>query len=92
MYELTRNWAIGLEWARTVDPKRRFVLVNLVRESEEGGIEEEFGSLILQNREQKFRRITWESLVCSVCPELAERFGAVTSYCRPAFPSLASPQ
>jgi hypothetical protein len=90
MYELTRNWAIGLEWARTVDPKRRFVLVNLVRECEEGGIEEEFGSLILQNREQKFRRITWESLVREVCPELTERFRAVTTYCGPAFPGLGS--
>jgi hypothetical protein len=91
LYELVRNWAIGLAWARMGPRKRRFVLVNLVRQSEEVDIEKNFGSLIRQNRWQRFRRVTWESLVRSVCPELAERFGAATSYCRPAFPSLASP-
>ncbi len=90
MYELIRNWAIGLAWARTGRRKRRFFLVNLVRESDEPNIEEEFGTLVKQDAGQRFRRATWESLVRQVCPELAERFAALTAYFRPAFPGLGS--
>lgn len=90
MYELVRNWAIGMAWTRMGRRKGRFVLVNLVRESDERSIEEEFGALVTQNAPQRFRRVTWESLVHHVCPQLAERFRSVTTYCRPAFPGLGS--
>lgn len=61
MYELMRLWLLG-NWIAK-ERKKKFYLINLVPEKKEENIEEDFGSVINQNKENRiFKRITWESI------------------------------
>lgn len=59
-YELLRFWLFGSWIAQTTN--RRFVFVNLVRDSVESTIEADFGRHIRQTDGRRFVRHTWESI------------------------------
>lgn len=59
-YELMRFWLLGSWIAKRIEKK--FLLVNLVRKKAEKQIETNFGRHILQSKERRFVRWTWESL------------------------------
>ena len=59
-YELLRFWLLGSWIAKQLG--KNFVLANLVRQSEETDIENQFGKHIEQSDSNRFVRWTWESL------------------------------
>lgn len=59
-YELLRFWLLG-SWIAE-QQRKRFYLLNLVREGEESSIEAEFGTHIKPSDQRRFIRLTWEDL------------------------------
>ncbi len=59
-YELMRLWLLGTWIAH--ENQVKFYLINLTREKFEQAIEPEFKQLIIENKSNTFKRLTWESI------------------------------
>lgn len=68
-YELMRFWLLGTWIAAQMELD--FYLINLVLEGRETDIGSEFGSLIIGNMNQKFKRATWEHIYTIMDSEAA---------------------
>jgi hypothetical protein len=61
-YELLRMWLLGSWATESLGSNWKFILGNLVRDTQERKIVEEFGRLINCDTQRKFARLTWEQI------------------------------
>lgn len=86
LYELMRLWLLG-SWIADQAPRKRFLLMNVVRDGKETDIEARFGAHLLPHPQRRFLRVTWEQIYSDIvkprtgCPDadrLADYFAGKT--------------